>query len=100
MIGISFPINASPDRLVESLANAGVLAVSDATAGELLRTLVRPAMVVLLIREVWRAMSRNLLLLAQAQRFDERPAAVRELLALDELLRAARARRNLGPNRI
>jgi hypothetical protein len=83
--------------LVETLAQAGVLAAGDATTGELLRMLVRPAMAVLLLREIGRAISRNLLLLAQAQRFDERPAAVRELLALNELLRLARARRDLGP---
>jgi hypothetical protein len=79
------------------LANAGVLAATDASTGELVRMLVRPAMIVLLLREVGRAISKNLLLLAQAQRFDERPAAVRELLALDELLRLSRAHRNLRP---
>jgi hypothetical protein len=100
VIGFSFPAIASPDRVLETLANAGVLAATDATTGELLRMAVRPAILVLLLREIGRAISRNLLLLAQAQRFDERPAAVRELLALDELLRVARARRNLGPNRI
>ena len=95
MIGFSFQANASPDRVLETLANAGVLAATDATTGELLRMLVRPALLVLLLREVGRVISKNLLLLAQAQRVDERPAAVRELLALDELLRAARAHRSL-----
>ena len=95
MIGFSFPVNTSPDRVVETLANASVLAATDATTGELLRMFVRPALLVLLLREVGRVISKNLLLLAQAQRVDERPAAVRELLALDELLRAARAHRSL-----
>lgn len=97
MIGPTFPSSASPDRLLETLANAGVLAATDATTGDLLRMFVRPALMALLLREIGRAISRNLLLLAQAQRFDERPAAVRELLALDELLRLARAQRRLRP---
>lgn len=97
MIGLPYPAPSSPDRLLETLASAGVLAAADASTGELLRILLRPAMLVLLLREVGRAISRNLILLAQAQRFDERPAAVRELLALDELLRHARANRRLGP---
>jgi hypothetical protein len=95
VIGPTFPSPASPDGLLETLANAGVLAATDTSMGDLLRMLVRPALMVLLLRELGRAISRNLLLLAQAQRFDERPAAVRELLALDELLRLARARRRL-----
>jgi hypothetical protein len=96
---IVFPFGPpiAPDRMLETLANAGALVASDATAGDLARALLRPALLILLLREVAQAFSKNLLLLAQAQRFDERPAAVRELLALDELLRLARARRHIGP---
>jgi len=96
VIGTPFSPAASPDQLLDALANAGALAVTDATTGELVRMIVRPALLVLLLREVGRAISRNLLLLAQAQRFDERPAAVRELVALDELLRLARMQRRLA----
>jgi hypothetical protein len=95
VIGAPFSHSAAPDRVLEMLVNAGVIAATDGTAGELARTLARPAFIALAIRELGRAVSRNLLLLAQAQRFDEKPAAVRELMALDELLRLARARR--GP---
>jgi len=79
------------------VADAGRVGAADGSWLGTVCSLARPTFIALAIRETGRALSRNLLLLAQAQRFDERPAAVRELMALEEMLRLVRANRRLAP---
>jgi len=99
MFGAPLSQGPTPDRVAEMAINLGIAAASDGSVLDIARAILRPAFLVLALHELGRAVSNNLLLLAQAQRFEDRPAAEGELAALDELLRLARASRHVSTDR-